>query len=287
MQEKDDGASLSDHRLRRFLMSVSATILPAGSYANVDAVVAAYFDKKPPFGPDKKKSEFPDALALATLEGWAIAHKTMILAISNDKGWESYCTASPHFVCLEDLAAAIACCQPKIAIDLAAALTEGIPRGTMPALLPELNSALNDQVDKFRIDESFDSVFSGYAEVYIASLSVNELEIEDQPIEFDPLSYEDGLLVVRARVPCLLEVSGSISFSIRDSIDGDHVPMGSAEVEESVEGDVEAIVSINIQANEPWTIVEVDIEPARVSVDFGHVTPDWMARPDAEDEDHD
>lgn len=47
-------------------------------------VFSKYFSKEPPFGADKKKSEFPDAFALAALEEWCSRVDETMYVISGD-----------------------------------------------------------------------------------------------------------------------------------------------------------------------------------------------------------
>ncbi len=51
---------------------------------SISRVFSKYFDKKPPFGADKKKSEFPDAFALAALEEWCSRVDETMYVISGD-----------------------------------------------------------------------------------------------------------------------------------------------------------------------------------------------------------
>ena len=63
----------------------------------------------PPFEePDKKKHEFPDAIALLSLEEWAEVNKTRILAVSCDRGWAAFAAESEWIVVDSDLASALA-----------------------------------------------------------------------------------------------------------------------------------------------------------------------------------
>jgi hypothetical protein len=59
----------------------------------MDTVVDMYFKLKAPFE-EKKRAEFPDAIALVSLERWAELNKLKILVVSYDSGWEEYCASS-------------------------------------------------------------------------------------------------------------------------------------------------------------------------------------------------
>ena len=56
---------------------------------SVSKLIEDYFAKKPPFS-EKKKAEFPDAIALNTLKNWAETHNKKILCFSQDPDWKSY-----------------------------------------------------------------------------------------------------------------------------------------------------------------------------------------------------
>lgn len=67
-----------------------------------------YFDSKPPFHKSNdKKREFPDAVALLSLE--AHAENTGILVVSSDKDWITFCneSASKNLHCIPDLTTAL------------------------------------------------------------------------------------------------------------------------------------------------------------------------------------
>ncbi len=54
-----------------------------------------YFDKRPPFGAVKKKSEFPDAFALGALREWCDENSVKIYVVSEDPDLEKACADSP------------------------------------------------------------------------------------------------------------------------------------------------------------------------------------------------
>ena len=57
-------------------------------------LLGLYFGGEPPFGQkEAKKHEFPDALALSSLEAWAISAKTIVLVVSGDAGWKEFATS--------------------------------------------------------------------------------------------------------------------------------------------------------------------------------------------------
>ena len=63
----------------------------------------SYFNFTPPFNESKNKSEFPDAIALLSLEAWAKENGAIILAISNDSGWLNFSEQSKYIDVISDL----------------------------------------------------------------------------------------------------------------------------------------------------------------------------------------
>src|ERR1035441_5819129 len=97
-------------RLHQFYERTQAEVAPA-KIADMDTVVDMYFKLKPPFE-EKKKAEFPDAIAVISLERWAELNKLKILIVSYDSGWEEYCATSERLDCVKDLKAALTHFQP-------------------------------------------------------------------------------------------------------------------------------------------------------------------------------
>ena len=76
-------------------------------HANIGDLVRRYFDRSAPFGASGKKHEFPDAIALLSLEQWAEKEQKKILAVSEDSDWAGFARRSPYIDVEADLAKAI------------------------------------------------------------------------------------------------------------------------------------------------------------------------------------
>jgi hypothetical protein len=73
----------------KFIAQTNTTVVP---YINVslEYVMTAYFDTIAPFQTGKKKREFPDAVALFSLDKWAEENNRRIAAISCDNDWLTF-----------------------------------------------------------------------------------------------------------------------------------------------------------------------------------------------------
>jgi hypothetical protein len=78
------------------------------AWAKGSAVLEDYFSGSAPFEKSgSKKSEFPDAFALRTLEDWAQRAGQQVLVVSGDAGCLAACTASPQLIGVPTLVAAL------------------------------------------------------------------------------------------------------------------------------------------------------------------------------------
>ena len=76
-------------------------------HADVVDLVRRYFDRSAPFGVAGKKNEFPDAIALLSLEKWAEREQKRILAVSTDSDWTEFARGSDYIDVEADLAKAM------------------------------------------------------------------------------------------------------------------------------------------------------------------------------------
>jgi len=80
----------------KFINDTGSELISLNEYISIENLFASYFDHKPPFGDKNKKSEFPDAAVLLSIEQWAEQNNIYVLAISHDPDWDNYCKESKH-----------------------------------------------------------------------------------------------------------------------------------------------------------------------------------------------
>lgn len=73
------------------------------TYANADQLLESYFSAHPPFGPDKKKYEFPDAIIIQSLVKYCVDNEMNFIIISDDSDFEKALSAHPHFTVYKDI----------------------------------------------------------------------------------------------------------------------------------------------------------------------------------------
>jgi hypothetical protein len=90
-------------RLHAELENSKAEILPAMNIS-ADIIFQKYFDRKPPFGPAKKKAEFPDAFVVSALQAWCAKKKQKMYVVSTDGDLQSACSNTGLLLHLKSVA---------------------------------------------------------------------------------------------------------------------------------------------------------------------------------------
>lgn len=279
-------AEIAGQRLAGWLECTGAVVLHASDHVTLDQVMLRYFGAQAPFatsGP--KKHEFPDAVALLTLESWAEKQACKVLVVSNDPDWVRYCSKSPRLVVIRDLADALSGFQDQTANyaarRLAELLSEGDPVGLQRALL----SALQGQNDKFEFDVDADSQFEFESEGVEAHFTDLELPDSEWATKaFEAVDYGDGKVFVQVAATAVAEVSSYFRFRKWDGIDREYMPMGSGRIITDERIDIEAIVTLGGQIPDRMVIEAVEIIQQTHHIELSDIEPDWMGEPDAESE---
>ena len=98
-----DARVVAKTRLKKFVKEIGAHILQVNEVP-IEEVFQKYFSAAPPFAVSgKKKNEFPDAVALMSLEAWANKNNKRVLAVSGDKDWAAYADKSERIDVISDL----------------------------------------------------------------------------------------------------------------------------------------------------------------------------------------
>lgn len=276
-------ASDDDARARKrfddWAQRVGADVIHEDDFASIGEVMRRYEAGEPPFAETgEKKQEFPDAIALSTLEGWAEDHNTRILAVAHDKDWQRYGTKSKGLVVVDDLADALstilgAGAAREPAVRLATLFVAGDSVGLHAAVL----QAAQHQVDKFDFHVEADSQFAVEEEGVEATVDGIYLDIPDATgATLDTISHDAGQAVIKVSGIASLEIEAHFSFAKFDSIDREYVGMGSAKIPNDAEVEFEALVTVQIDAS-GLTVDSVEVLPVTHVLHFNDIEPDWMS----------
>lgn len=274
-----DGASeTAKQRLDAYIHDTGCNVIPTSQFVNVGRLLDLYFNTEAPFeSKEKKKNEFPDALALITLSEWATANKTKILVVSNDGGWKKFCETDENLECTHDLKSAL----KKFHEDskfVCALLSKGFSssseaEGKLGSLLYD---AIEDALSSFNyeLDGASDFVFD-YEVIEVNMIGYELLPSGDASV-FTPIDAGEEHLVMAATANIRASVTGSFTFYVIDSIDKDEINIGSNEFTKEIEVQTDIIIELSgedILHNHEVDYIE--ISPKNVYADFGYISPDF------------
>jgi len=265
-------------RLNTFLKATGALVIPA-TKVDVDRLLSLYFDIEPPFeGAGDKKAEFPDAIALLSLERWAKDQGVQLLAVSRDSGWLNFAKCSDHIDVIKNLADALTHFQPhNAAKNIIEALRVQIAEDGESEILESLNEFIVEATNETEVDVQYSSAI--HAELDIAEVHHKShdfvLDKNGQPV-VDLVRIEASWLALRLRVNIDYEVQAHFRMAVWDSIDREYVSIGSSSAlaEDSHECDVLLSLTGDFSKGLDQTAVgELGIDLNFPGVDVGDVEP--------------
>ncbi|MBC6433801.1 hypothetical protein FM036_25320 [Nostoc sp. HG1] len=279
---------IASERFSQFVEVTSLEIVEAQDYVMIGDLIQKYFQAQPPFSETgKKKNEFPDAIALMSLETWANKNRTKIIVVTSDNDWKNFCKGSERLLAIDDFAGALGLFQLQDADDMCKYLSEKYEKGELEDVKEAIANALDYKISDLDICPDASSAY--VYEHESTEITFNGFEfklLEPTNLIFRPVKLDDESLVVESKLSVDVDIECSFSFSVYDSIDGDDVPMGASSVSIKTNLDVDILVSLIGDLDKVGAEVEVEdveIEIAMPDVDFGMIEPDWM---DEEDYDY-
>lgn len=266
-------------RLEEWIAKAGISVVDAGDFALVEDLIALYVAGDPPFTVEgKKKSEFPDALALLALKGWAENNSTRVLAVSGDDDWKRFGEYSSEVYVVQDLGAALSAFQTPNAANVCRALFMSVEDGDPYGLEAKLLEALDNGRDRLRLRLELDE--TPYAET-IDSFSIEfsgvELpEFDHSSDEFKPVSHDSaaGKTVVEITAWTSAVISWQLSLSSWDKAKRQSVTVGGGTYRDEQQFEFKALVTVAKRSGD-LKITRVEIEPTTVDSFLDDVTPQW------------
>ncbi|WP_143727616.1 PIN domain-containing protein [Moorena bouillonii] len=274
---KSNDEDLINKKIENFLDKTGSQIIYVNDYNPLDKVLTNYFEKKPPFS-QKKKAEFPDALALVSLEKWAEKHNQKILAISTDKDWKDYASNSEYIDCIEKLADFLAQYQEhknKIAIAFCKQLTQVFLAGDTENTLKEwIKENIRDEILNLDLLPTCNHSYP-YCTPDSFELDINSIEIA--PGKFVRLlQVQDEILSIEIIVIVYYHAYCAFFFEIWDSVDQEFITLSSQESEVDSNFKVETIIDLEGNFEDIKSdidVVDIEIILNSDEVDFDCLHP--------------
>lgn len=276
----EDDNSVADKRIKLFTRKTDAEIISATGRVKLDEIIKKYFGAEPPFEEvGTKKNEFPDAIALMSLESWAKENQTKVLAVAKDKDWRRFAEESEYIDVIEDLAEAISKFQPhSAAIEFCSYIRKELPLKKPDAIYDIINHNLDDQVAALDIYPDASSQFfikPGYVELELGDFTF--ITDENGMALLHPVQGQNNTLVAEAKISILAYASTCFSLSVFDSVDKEHVDMGEASTSTVLEFDSEALLTFEGDFSgevDDVELVDFKLLSYPSIVDFGDIEPD-------------
>lgn len=279
---------IAEARLEKYYEYIGAEKIDSEEFADLSVLMEMYFSTDAPFETGKdKKNEFPDAIALLALEGFADENDVDIIAVSQDKGWKNYAESSGRITLVSSLAEALEKFQPhnKVA-SIIAHIREDDLLDDDNHVLVEIEQAIVTSIDGYDIWIEASSYMHFEWEDTSATYTSHKLDNDKEGlVKVRVVSIDDESIILKVGATVDVDVEASFDFSVRDSIDKDYVGMGGSvcTTKESYHTDI--LLTLTGDFSQDFDDIEVtDIEVLETigQANFGEVEPDW--RNEYEDE---
>ena len=263
---------MAEAQIDEFVKAVGATILPATGRVDVAGdVIRRYFSSEAPFEKrDTKKSEFPDAFALLSLESLFAQKRKVLLCISADKGWAQFAKNSEWLVVVDQLDTALSyfneAGRPIVDRVIALLKTE-----EAHDLSEGIELSIQARIDDNDFSPDADGPLEYEAEPMDAAL---------QSVDLDSISgvkiveYDEETVSFILKIDALICFEAEFRFHSYDSIDKDYVHLSTedADVEKTISFRILVKVDRDLEP-EPQVIEVEAVLNSYYSVDFGYVEP--------------
>lgn len=266
-----DGSSsdFTDEFFEAFQNAVGPVIVGVHTVESAD-LLKRYLAGHPPFGDkEAKKREFPDALAVISLEAWARDAKTIMLVVSCDGGWREFCDRSEHLVCMDELPPAL-----NLFNEDAEVIVQRILARLDAGHAKELGQAIDVSLESFfeEAEIGVDADSHAHFEIDVVEPEVNSWRIYNRD-QADVIFADREQLVFS--IPIHADVSFGITFRFQawDGVDREYVSLGSRTIYVPKEVEVIMTITVNRDIEPEPTVEEISPTPYGIDFDLGHIDP--------------
>ena len=265
----EDPDNLAERRVSNFLENTKTKIIPSDKFLPVNSLIFSYFQSTPPFeNSEKKKHEFPDAIALYSLESYAQKIQKMILVVSGDKGWKKYCCDSDWLVYEDNL---------------------GIAMGYFQSLQSVVEKAIIERKEDFR--SNLDSELSEHLESMFVDAQVENSKYtvicEDCDVHYNGFNYdwEPMLAVIEHNeeekkyvfnVYVSVEVSVSAVLDLYFTNDNIDFYVGSVSVDKDFSQFGDATIEASGDLNGSLSVDSIYVNEIDEKFNFGDIDPEGL-----------
>lgn len=260
-----------EQRIQGFLQRCNAIVVRATGTVDPSALVQAYFEARLPFEA-KKKSEFPDAIALLSLEAWARERNTSVLFVTSDKGCQAFCAASPALDWTDNIEDALTHFQYKRSHlnHPSTALAEEVARGRHPSLLNDIREVVEKSTANINLIVQCTSLCDYNHQIIRVRVVDLAFDRDGAVPLFQAVDRSDTTMVVRVKLATTLDVTCNFYFFWEE--DGiQKIGRTQKKVEQSLSLDV--LCTFAVEGSRFGRLTYAELVPATKRVHFGDVFP--------------
>lgn len=273
---------LAARRLQKYIEDTGCEVLNDAVLVETATLFDGYFSGAPPFGPGRKRDEFPDALALHALERAATDRGTCILVVSRDGDWRAFCERSERLYAIPEIEKALNLVTDA-PLGLRAAILAWMSKDGSGHAEVQEHIALSVSQMEFNV-----SAIPSHGEVELNTWepTLQRIDWPDDAdidiIEIIAMDGDAGFTVVLS-LPLTLTVSIPIEmdFSVWDSVDRESLGMGGRREDVMEELHERATMTIDVldlgTENEDIVCYNIELEGKYHEIDLGEVD---MFRPE-------
>jgi len=270
----------AEERVAGFCSRLGADVVACDGFVDVARLQEMYFSVKPPFETRKgKKAEFPDALALLSLEAYARKHGIRILVASQDGGWKKFAEESDWLDVVGKLSEAIATFQPHLDVHRLVAEVKENLRDYDGMIATELRKALERCVEDSDIVIDMQSDFYCEEDNSSAAYRGHEFQFDgDGTPHINVISADEHSVVLELPVHVDITVEADFSLAVWDSIDKEYEGMGSTSRAVDVAYDTDVLVTFagDVAGGlDAVKIIDTEVSEMVQHVEMGDLEPSW------------
>lgn len=254
----------------------NATEILDSSKVNLTGILYDYFNSNPPFDGGKKKAEFPDAIALNTLEEYARNNDINIIIISKDNDWINYCYSSSYLFAIESANDDILreCMfafknHEKAEIEIVEKFKTHVSN-----IDDHLNEQIKDCINEFFDD--FDNIHCDADSPMSHDLEYSHTEIkyiDFKNSEWSIIQKSHEKLHFQGLISVDVSFYADITLSVWDSIDKEYIDIENKTISTDMTISIDISATLGIDENEiNWDgFIENNINNGTIYVEFGYI----------------
>jgi hypothetical protein len=269
--------TISNSTLEDFIRKCGIELVKSEEYCDIKSLIDMYFLHHAPFKESgNKKNEFPDAIALLSLQAWAENNNKNLLAVSLDNDWENFSQHKHNIDIVDDLAKAMEILNRQtealdsiireIQLDLLENKSNGIFQNIYTAIKDSI-SISEIHADSV-LNYSIDSI-----DTYLEKIDILKEEDERQLKVYVVDSNSDTITIsIACKVFC--NVEATFNFSL--GVSGEYVSIGSTT--RAIETSYATNVLVHLHGNYLDGLQNMEINDIEVTgnlreVDMGELFP--------------